>query len=842
MKRLCLGLRGEAGKFGQDKGGKLFVLWEKKRLQSLVLSFLLIAGLVFPVGCKPGAKEAGEKQGVEVSEDTPLVDQSDSTADDSDLGVEPEILPDGFDPLIKDYSETERYQLLWPGDLSYFQAGKSPEAKLFQGLFFAAPLRQIRSEAGFSFVPELLAELPEFSEDGLEVILRFRNEPLAPGLEPVTATAYHDFLKQMLSAKRHNPLALEIINKLPLEGALEYYRGAIRNNYNPSELAAEAEELRADLLAYNQSRPESERLGHGFLTSAELSAEPEPEQDSAAEDNEAEDADGQAELDLPAEVDSELDQEADLDSETDSNEEAQNPDAEASEEAAEDAVSEQEESSPEAQREALIERLQAYLAKEAKNFGRGISQRVYEQLPEKRPLWASVGISLVEVNADPLEAELADSEPSGEQEEADAEALTEPEDIDEADLEEDQTELPSGKDYELHLRFTRAVNKLDIYHLLSQYGPLVYRAGLSEDSAKALLDGQIPAHDWRSISSSLETSYGPYTLAELSDQTIVLERRPEHLSASYSKPDHYLFRKFKTAEEMVEVFNQGGLDEYRYRGVFNLDRHHEHAKAFPGATWSVYFNRQPSPGREYLSTDNFRTALGLSLHRPYLVSSIIPHMQSTTTLFSESALDPFDWSLSYRDSLEAKGNVAPNDGLDMLAAEAAYTSLLNSYGLAKIDCSLIYPAGSEDLAKVAGELKTQWELFFKAERIELELIPLSLDELSIAMLSGQYDLALAPFEYDPFDPLAALESFTYLGFDNLTAYENSEFTALYNDMRQREGLLTEGEWRGGLARLEQMLLLDRSILPLFIADEYIVFSEQVDYAEKWIPAIEFRTN
>lgn len=318
---------------------------EPQKLMAYFLAIILLLGLVSAfTACQ---KNEGDEELTTVSRpETSLPTEAEQTEAEAESESEIEetsaVVYDPFDKSLIISPNEQRVHYAWPQSLNFFALPKTPEERALIGALLTAPLRAVRDETGLHYVPELLAKLPEISEDGLTLTLTFRNEPLSPEGPIVTAKAYHDYLKEVMSARRHNPLAEAIIDELEIQGALSYYQGAKRNNTNPVELEARRAELLNDLrLSRAQGEGDGELLGLGVFSQEEL--EEEPIEGSEAVLTRAED---------------------------------------------------------------LLAALTEYQRKLRRNLGARINQRVYDSLGSKRPLWATVGIRLLGEEDEPSVLEL----------------------------------------------------------------------------------------------------------------------------------------------------------------------------------------------------------------------------------------------------------------------------------------------------------------------------------------------------------------------------------------------------------------------------------------------------
>lgn len=722
-----------------------------KRVLVWCLAFALLFGLT---ACKPGAKN-GEDSSDEVVDTTRTSEPGVIEATEPEATEAPK---DSIDEKLLASETIDSYKLAWPADFDFFRPAENPEGRALEGIIFTAPYRQVRRGESFQFVPELLAKDLVLSDDGLRAELYFREQPIAEGLPVVSAADYHQYIKELLSARRENPLARRIIDELCIVGAHEYYRGAKYNNTNPQELA----NWRTELI--------------GKLEEQGLLGELGPSLGVIVEVNKAEETG------------------TDTDQHLGETEESEATEPDKPEEDADEQAEQETEVSAEAKLQ-LIAEIEDYLKAESRNFSARVNQKVYDQLPKKRPYWATVGVTL-----------------------------------------EDDDE---GIEY-LVLEFSRPISKLKLMKELSQHGILAYRGGLERKNFDRIMDGDYEGELFSELEKIGFVLPGPYAIEELSDKSLLLKQR-KNFTNGVSLPDRILFRKFANQDAMAEAFNSAEITEYYYKDVFQMDLNHPGLVKLPSSIWGVYINCEGRNDSPYLQSLELRTALRKSIHRDYIVNSIMPQMKATTVLLNDAVLDPFDTDKNYRDSLEARGNIAANNGLDLLNSENSFQVALNNYGMSKFELELCFPEGSEELELVAGELKSQWEVYFKPERLVVKLRPLPTEEFWRALSLADYDLALAPFDVDPYDALRAFAAFTAAGPGNIPAFASKDYSDLYANLAAREGLLSDNEWRNGVAMLEHQLLESGAIVPLFETRDFAVMGELAQSGTSYLPALDFRS-
>ncbi len=727
----------------------------------------------------------GKTQPTDVTEaPTVLEDASESIEETTTAAPTPPTTTEKRDELDYDLPELEEdslYQLPVdhkPNAVPFYRTHS--EDTTFHALTGRNLFRLVNLNKAATYIPDLLAQEPEISEDGLNITLTFRNDS-------ITAHDFYAYMKEFLNPLNPKPAVEDFLAQIPITGALAYFVG-------DQSLYADANELYDLRLELETAEDTLEEL----LTARgeEIRLE---EEDEDAEDEE----------------DEETSETTTTEAEATTTEETTEETSDETIELEEDAIAEQ---------ESLIEELSEQIAAIDALGYRKTDRETYDNLPQ-----TPVGFDTVGIHED------------------------------------------AENDAVLTLQLDRPITELKLRVWFSNYSPTaitlldpfdILRVEETEDETAAEQE-PLPEEDPEDVKTLAErnnepfaayfqdlkegtsladfTYAGPYAIATETANSLLLDKQDAEAGRYYAT-EQVLLRILTNFKQEGEAFVAGKLDEFRLRGDYTVDLNHEGLRAVPGPTWALVFQCERNiQSRAYIDEWNFRTAVGAILDRYFLIKSIAPQNEITTTVIPESARNPFDINQRYREHEIAQSVVQEDNGINPVRAEAALAEINYRFAdLRPYKLRISIPEDNDVYRLIAEELKMQWEMYH-GERMTIEIKPYSLGKYFERNFIGKFDVILMPLPQDPMDPLATLAMFRTDHPLNVGNFSDALFDAGFDELVELETTLTEEEWFDRVAELENILLESYAVIPLFQQVDLVVYQNDFNPTAEELPGLGFGT-
>lgn len=751
----------------------------RRRRLALARALLWLFSLAFVLNLTA----CGKKQQSDVTEQELPQEEADFVSDETTAEPTPPPttteLRDELDIDLPELQEESLYQLPIdhkPNPVPFYRT--SSEDETFHALVGRNLFRLVNIQNQAVYIPDLLAEEPVVSDDGLFITLTFKNET-------VTAHDYAAYLKEFLNPLNPKPAVEDFLQKVPVTGALAYFIG-------DQSLYANANEL------------------------YDLRVERDAAVETLEELIDAADGDIQLEEDEEELEEEELEEEEEeATSETTTVEETAPSETEAQEtpEEAEDDIAVQ---------EALLQELDEQIAAiEAMGYRR-TDRETYDNLPQTPVSFDTVGIQ----------------------------------------------EDPEN-DTVLTLQLDRPITDLTFRTWFSNYSPTAitlldaFDILRVEEPADETVQEPLPETDPEEMPTLAElnddpfaayfqnlkegtslsdfTYAGPYTIATETANSLLLQKQDEQMGRYYAT-QQVLLRILTNFKQEGEAFVAGNLDEFKLRGEYTVDLNHEGLREVPGPTWALIFQCERNiESRAYIDEWNFRTAVGAILDRYFLIKSIAPQNEITTTVISQSARNPYNINQRYRDNEIAQTVEQENKGIDAVKADAALSEINYRFSdLRPYKLRLSIPEDNEIYRQIAEELKIQWDMYH-GERMTVEIKSYPLEKYYERNFQGKFDVILMPLPQDPLDPLATLAMFRTGHPLNVGNFSDALFDAGYDELVELQATLTEEEWLQRVADLEKILIDSYAVIPLFQQVDLVVYQSEFNPSMEELPGLGFGT-
>ena len=223
--------------------------------------------------------------------------------------------------------------------------------------------------------------------------------------------------------------------------------------------------------------------------------------------------------------------------------------------------------------------------------------------------------------------------------------------------------------------------------------------------------------------------------------------------------------------------------------------------------WVLAFNTKD----EVLSNGNIRSAIS------YAIDKSLPEKKISDNFRIADAYVPGSVTLNGNNYRKTVGGSFSGFGFDPKLAAELFKNGLEELGLSKLPTLTMIC--TEEFIPAMGLVQKSIQ---DNLAVFINLVPVTEEELSAALSSGNYDLALTSItpQYD--NPDAVLSFFT--DADNFTGFYSDSFSSAVNAASYMKDY---GEMAEGYALAEQMLLQSAPAVPLFYETSYFAVSSKI---------------
>lgn len=302
---------------------------------------------------------------------------------------------------------------------------------------------------------------------------------------------------------------------------------------------------------------------------------------------------------------------------------------------------------------------------------------------------------------------------------------------------------------------------------------------------------------------------GAYYLRRINNSSYVISPNPYSKIANPNYKNVYLFVKDDPRANAVSRLNEEIVDA----AVINRsDREALSSKDFiikesENTLWALAFNTK----NEYLSNVNIRRAISYAIDKTLFENNIDESFRRAEAFVPESV------TLNGKSYRQTVGESFSGFGFDPDIASSLFKTGLGELGVNKLPTLTIIC--TQEFIPAMGYLQKSVQ---DNLAVFINLIPVTADELSVRLASGDYDMAVVSFtpQYD--SPNAIFSIFS--DQNNITGFSDTGINAAVSEASHMSSYDDMAE---GYSVAEQMLLQAMPALPLFYETSYFAVSKNI---------------
>lgn len=394
-------------------------------------------------------------------------------------------------------------------------------------------------------------------------------------------------------------------------------------------------------------------------------------------------------------------------------------------------------------------------------------------------------------------------------------------------------------DYTLEITLETAMPEVDVYYTFTSRttSPVhkeMYEAGMNADRTETTYGTTLAS----------TPSNGTYRLTEwVRDQFRAFDKNEDSIMADIFVPDRIESRVVTENSTRLQLFENGEIDAVSVSGE-DYDRYSEDPRLVyneRNSVWGFYVNAG-SKTNPILGNNDFRKALYYATNRDAMSKGIFRTFASAPYFISTICLvgDP-DSGEKYRDTSEAKGIMPQNYGYDIELAKEYFDKAYEANGNKKITVEITYFDGQDTMKRLAEVAEEEYEKVFGTDKLDITLRAMPPNAAYDTYYEGNFDLGIGARSQNPFNPWSSMKVWTSDFPQKAESFYNKDFDKLYERTTVGDLLLdAEGRLKA-LVEMEQMLIDEIPMIPIFQNNNAILYQERIHLKTKgkFLPEVGF---
>lgn len=341
-------------------------------------------------------------------------------------------------------------------------------------------------------------------------------------------------------------------------------------------------------------------------------------------------------------------------------------------------------------------------------------------------------------------------------------------------------------------------------------------------------------------------SYGPYVLSEWKfDQFYKFERNKDFPLNSIYTPDVVEARVVDEQGTQLQMFEKGEIDEVSIAGA-RYEKYKEDPRLYPapGSVISTMNVNTESKTNPVLANKDFRKALFYCLDREKIAKDLVKAAVPAAYIIPKIFTTEIDKkNVSIRELPEAQANVAKNNGFDPKLAKEYFDKAYAANGNKKITVTCMY-ADTSDIQKARSEYtKKVFEETFGADKFEFKLQATPGQVMTENIRGGKYEVGYWAWQ-GAYKDNAATRLKVFAEWEGKTdTFRNKEYQELVERCTKGDLIFKEKEKTAACIKMEQILLDECIIIPIFEDLNFYMFSDKLKFlnGKKYDPKVGFGT-
>lgn len=348
----------------------------------------------------------------------------------------------------------------------------------------------------------------------------------------------------------------------------------------------------------------------------------------------------------------------------------------------------------------------------------------------------------------------------------------------------------------------------------------LYEAGMNEERTETTY-----AIKFENIPSN-----GTYRLTSwIKDQTRKFEKVSTNQMASYYVPDEIESKVVSESATKLQLFETNAIDYTSVSGEDYAKYAEDPRVAFQerNTIWGFYVNGA-SKENPILADKDFRKALFYATNRDLMGKGIFKTFPSTPYFVSSICMvGDYQNGVRYRKTEEAQALVAPNNGYDADLAKEYFEKAYANNGNKKVTLEIIYFDGADTMKRIAEVAKEEYEKVFGSDKLEVVLRAMPASAAYDAYKEGNFQLGIGARSQNAFNPWSSMKVWTKYFPDRYGTFDSEEFNELYVSTTRGELVQKPEERIKALARMEEILIDEVPMIPIFQNDNAYIFQDRI---------------
>lgn len=313
-------------------------------------------------------------------------------------------------------------------------------------------------------------------------------------------------------------------------------------------------------------------------------------------------------------------------------------------------------------------------------------------------------------------------------------------------------------------------------------------------------------------------SSGPYMVDYFEPRStqIHFRKNPYYYDAASISVPGVNMQVLTDQQQLMMSFEKGEADIIPVFGeLLEIAGSREGTSEIPGGTVDYFC---PNSERRFFQNKNIRIALSLAVDREKIANKVLKfgytpakRLIPPNTIFDSEGKDLGEETEKYRDTI----------GYDPDLARQYWEKGLSELGVTSITADFIVSADPGFIDFV----KQEWERCLPGFKMDIRSLPgkAYLQEMN----EGNYDICYAGWAADYSDPTAYLSVFRSDSLFNFSRYRNEEYDRILDECGEEPLALDEKKRNEKLQEVEDMLIEDAIVIPLFFEGSVQMISPRV---------------
>ena len=314
-------------------------------------------------------------------------------------------------------------------------------------------------------------------------------------------------------------------------------------------------------------------------------------------------------------------------------------------------------------------------------------------------------------------------------------------------------------------------------------------------------------------------SCGPYIIDRYEPLPVQIHytKNPYFCMADKIKVEGINLQVIEDNQQKMMCYETGLMDVVSVSGeLAELHKDSPELHVFPSATtYCIDVNTRTC---DALKNKNIRMALSKSIDREDITTNL---MKSGFTALTRAIPTEFYYEQDGSDFAKDTDMYKAYAGYDPEEAQKLWKQGLSELGVSEISLNFLYSStNSAQCEAIASYMEKN------LPGLKIELLSKSMKDVIQAKSNGGYDLLFNGWAADYADPTSFLGQ--YISDATVVGYNNPDYDAVYKQTMSSEMAKDAGERNKLLHKLEDMVMEDAGIIPIFSKGENFMIREGVD--------------